>query len=519
LRPARRLLALLIPGVVALSGGQPAVAQSGSSWAQYQQGPGRSGSLASAPAAAYRVAWHTATGIGDSAHVAGLPAPAIDGDDAIVVGRQDVTAVAVGTGAVDWTVPRELGPSAPAAVAAGSILFPEGGGDESSSAATASPSATTSFTPSSPSGASAIPSVAGSSAACRTPAPTSPGTPRLVALDAATHSVRWRLDLPGVSRTGAVVDGGFVAIGTDGGTVVAVDPSTGKVRWTKDVGDCIDVPLAAADGIVYVAARSVERAAPQIVALRESDGTNAWAQPYVPRTSSTAIGAPSVVGGTLYVALADATVRAVDAATGSERWATRLNAFVGGAPPVVVGDAVVVADTRGQVYRLDASSGSRIWDFAMNTSVIGAPAVAGSTILVPTADGDLAAFDLDSGHQIWRASLGDGDAGLALALTADTIVLARTGSSPGLVGLVNDPNGSLTDIESPTVLKPALLLGGWALAAIPLVLLLLLAGRALSARLGPVGPIGVTEDWDPDDPALRGGANGEDEEEDEDRDR
>ena len=69
--------------------------------------------------------------------------------------------------------------------------------------------------------------------------------------------------------------------------------------------------------------------------------------------------------------------------------------------------------------------------------------------------------------------------------------------------MVHDPNGSLTAIESPTVLKPPLLLGAWALAAIPIVALLLLAGRALQARLGPVGPIGsAAQDWDPDDPDL-----------------
>ena len=73
--------------------------------------------------------------------------------------------------------------------------------------------------------------------------------------------------------------------------------------------------------------------------------------------------------------------------------------------------------------------------------------------------------------------------------------------------MVHDPNGSLTAIESPTVLKPPLLLGAWALAAIPIAAILLLAGRALQARLGPVGPIG-SADWDPDDPDLDGVGEG-----------
>ena len=497
MRPVRVLIALPVAVLATLAVCLPAIAQAAAGWPEYQQGPGRAGFATAAPAAPYRAAWQAKTGIGDSTHVAGLPAPVIEGDDAIVVGRQDVTAIDITSGATAWTVARELGPSAPAAVVPGSgvgglILYPEGGGDESSSAtASASPAAAAS--------ASAV------STACRTTTPASPGEPRLVAIDADTRKVAWRVPLPGVSRTGAVVDGGIAAVGTDGGSVLAVDPSSGKVLWTKDVGDCIDVPLAAANGTVFVAVRSVQRQAPQIVALRESDGSAVWSQPYIPRTSGSAAGAPSVANGTLYVALSDATVRAVDAATGGERWAARLNAFVGGAPPVIVGDAVVIADTRGQVYRLDAATGARVWDFALNTPVIGAAAVAVGTVLVPTSDGDVVAFDLASGRETGRVGLGEG-AGLAMALSSQTIVLSRTGPTAGLVGLVHDPNGSLTAIESPTVLKPPFLLGAWALAAIPIAALLLLAGRALQARLGPVGPIGsaAEEDWNPDDPGLDG---------------
>jgi outer membrane protein assembly factor BamB len=73
-----------------------------------------------------------------------------------------------------------------------------------------------------------------------------------------------------------------------------------------------------------------------------------------PEDSSSAAGAPSVANGALYVAPSDAT-SAVDAATGTQRWAARLNAFVGGAPPVIDGDAIVVADTAGR-YRLEAAT-------------------------------------------------------------------------------------------------------------------------------------------------------------------
>jgi hypothetical protein len=54
-----------------------------------------------------------------------------------------------------------------------------------------------------------------------------------------------------------------------------------------------------------------------------------------------------------------------------------------------------------------------------------------------------------------------------------------------LVGLAADPNGVLIDEQSPTILKPGPLALDWAIAAIPLVVILMLAGRSLIARLGP----------------------------------
>jgi hypothetical protein len=41
--------------------------------------------------------WQIATGIGDETHLAGLPAPVIDGPDAIIVDREDVTAIDIHT--------------------------------------------------------------------------------------------------------------------------------------------------------------------------------------------------------------------------------------------------------------------------------------------------------------------------------------------------------------------------------------------------------------------------------------
>jgi outer membrane protein assembly factor BamB len=216
--------------------------------------------------------------------------------------------------------------------------------------------------------------------------------------------------------------------------------------------------------------------------LHEADGVEAWR--YTPNTSGLVAGAPTAVRGTVYLALSDGTVRAIGADTGLERWASRLNTVAAGGAPAVSDDAVVVVDTRGEVYRLDPATGARGWDFALNTPVYGPAVITGSAVLIADGSGELSALDPATGDRIWRQGLGVGPL-LTIAVAPDAVVVARTGTSAGLVGLAADPNGVLIDEQSPTIVKPGSLALDWAIAAIPLVVILTLAGRFLIARLGP----------------------------------
>ncbi len=462
-----------------------ASAQPADAWTQYQGGPQHAGVVSVSPGPPLRSQWQTATGIGDETHIAGLPAPVIAGGDAIIVDREDVTAIDVATGTTSWTVPRQLGPSAPAAVAVGDggrtmVLYTEGGGDRSSSAsATPTPAPT-------PSGSGA------------------PGTAvarsTLVAIDAASRQELWRRQLTDVSTTGPTVDGGLVVVGADDGTVTAFDLATGKMRWHQDLGDVVDTPIAADAAVVYASVHSNNRQRPSVVALREAAGSEVWR--YTPNTSGLVAGAPSVVSGTVYVTLGDGTVRAVAADTGLERWVSKLNAVAEGGAPAVSDDAVVVVDTRGEVYRLDPATGARRWDFALNTPVYGPAVITGSAVLVADGSGELSALDPETGNRIWRQSLGVGPL-LTIAVAPGAVVVARTGAAAGLVGLAADPTGTLIDERSPTIVMPASLALDWATAAIPLAAVLILAGRFLIVRLGP-------PDFEPEDLPAVGGTGDED---------
>jgi len=467
--PSLALAALLTPVAAAATSDAP--------WPQYQGSAARMGDAIQAPAPPYRVAWSAATDIGDASHAAGIPAPVIADGDAIVVGRESVDAVDLTTGQPAWSAPRSLGPSSPPAVVGTTVLFVEGGGDESVSAsnsASAAPSATASAS-TSPTKSASAPSVIASPSATTTKS-------TLVAIDASTQRRIWTVPLSDVSHTGVVVAGGVAIVGADDGTVTAVDPATGTQAWSVDVGDHVLAPMAADDEQVYVCVRPETNGTAQLVALKLSDGSEAWR--YQPSASVVDLGAPAVAtdtgGSTVYLVSSDAALRAIGS-DGTQLWAEPLYTATSGSPPAISSDAVYVADQSGTVYAFDRSTGAERWRFATNHGAVGAPVVTATAVLQPTSDGAVTAIAPDSGHRIWEGSVAD-SAVFGLAASSDVIVAAHTGSAPGITALQADPAGTLTDVASPTSADPAGLAIGWLAAALPLTAALVLIGRSWDQR-------------------------------------
>ncbi len=474
--PARsRTSFLLVVGLAAgmFTAAVPAAAQTPTSdgWSQFQGGAAHPGSLAAGPLPAYAQAWEISVPPGGPRDAYGLSAPIVADGLAIAVGPTSVVGVDLATGSKAWTLDKAIGPSVPAAVAGSGknalLLYTEGWGagpPDASVIPSATPASTTPTLTASPSSAAA-----------------SPGS-TLVAVSLADRSRAWTLTLPSVSRSGVTIDGDLAFVGTNDGTVTAVDLATGKARWTGSAGGALVTPLAAGNGLVVVAVQGTRSTGASVVALKEADGSRAWSD--TPSRSAVVAGSPALGSDTAYVTFSDNTVRAIALADGTERWSARMNGYVLGSPPAVSGDAVIAADIRGEVYRFDAATGSRVWDFALNQSVFRtAPVVVGTSVLTTTTDGDLVAFDLGAGTLLSRTGVG-GVPLRGLAVSGDTVVAVRAGSAGGMVGFRHDASVALTAIESPTVLHLPLMLGTWALVAVVFVVLLLLLGRFLWERLG-----------------------------------
>lgn len=479
--------------MLALLGAGVATAQSGATWTQFQGDAGKTGAVSGGPEPGFRQAWRTTIAPGGPDARFGLSAPVIAGDIAIVVGPEEVVGIEVSSGEQAFAVPRELGPPVAAAfadVASGPlVVYTEGWGD----------------------GPPEAPAVAGEQASAE-PTPTdepTTGTAEgsvtsyLAAFDLETQGRPWKpVALDAVSRTGVTVDGELAFVGGNGGVVTAVDLTDGSLAWSVALEAPLVTSIAAADGQVLVSLQGDGDSSPVIVSLDAASGEERWR--HEPVAASAVVSAVSIDGEhvfAIFTGLSETTVVAIDTTDGVERWSTRVNAaFDVVTPPLVSPDAIVVVDPIGHVRALDPASGDERWDFALNSTTVGSmPAVVGSFLLVPTFDGELGAIATDTGELVWR-SPADGSPIRAMAVAGDRLIVVRGRSLNGVEAYEHDPGAALVAEASPTTLSIGPMLGSMALAILAVLVVAGLLGRLLAGRMGTAIAGDVADDDQGDEP-------------------
>jgi outer membrane protein assembly factor BamB len=117
------------------------------------------------------------------------------------------------------------------------------------------------------------------------------------------------------------------------------------------------------------------------------------------------------------------------AAAPTERWRFAAGAVVVRAP-AVAGDTVYVATKNGGLFAVDAATGEERWGFdAGEEANVFAPAIAGGFVIVTIWGGDgpvLAAFDRDTGTEVWRRTLPGNP---TEPVVADGVLYVAAGSS------------------------------------------------------------------------------------------
>lgn len=222
------------------------------------------------------------------------------------------------------------------------------------------------------------------------------------AVDAATGEKRWTFTAParrppGFEEIGGLtyndiagaisVSNGTVFISSWNGHVYALDADTGRPRWTYDARDQLEGAVTVADGTVYATGDR------NLYALDAADGSLQWKLNTPEDEAQVARGSPAVADGTLYVgrgtSVENMNLAAVDAEDGTVRWETPAVLQMLANPSVANGVVYVPA---GRLLALDANTGSFRWAYDHESVIGGAPPVVDNVLFTGDSDGWLVAI-------------------------------------------------------------------------------------------------------------------------------
>lgn len=162
----------------------------------------------------------------------------------------------------------------------------------------------------------------------------------------------WKVDAGGPVQTASAVVAGKVYVGSDSGSLLALDASTGRMLWKFPTGDKVRCSPAVAGGSVYFGSNDGK-----FYAVDTASGKAAWSF----EAGGPVRAAPAVVGDVVVFGADDHQVYALNRLTGRKLWSFRTNHYSIEAPPVVHGDQVFVAPWLDWVYALDIATGNVQW--------------------------------------------------------------------------------------------------------------------------------------------------------------
>jgi outer membrane protein assembly factor BamB len=247
----------------------------------------------------------------------------------------------------------------------------------------------------------------------------------LVGVDTRTGEARYRLKLGQLVRSSPLPADGRVYVGVvDGktGALVATD-GTGRLVWTRKLGSIFSSPALAGDSILIGSDDG------SLHAVDRAKGGIVWSCPVGGKVRATpAVGADrAVVGGF------EGRVTAVALADGQPAWTAELGHALYSSP-CIAGDLCVVGCHEGHLHGLDLATGAPRFEMATRGPVISSPAAAGTLVLAGSTDGDVYLVDA-TGRVVAHATQSHRGVPSSPALDGDRVYV---GSGDGLhaLGLV-----------------------------------------------------------------------------------
>ncbi|WP_229666090.1 outer membrane protein assembly factor BamB family protein [Actibacterium pelagium] len=252
------------------------------------------------------------------------------------------------------------------------------------------------------------------------------GFGELNAVDAATGEVIWVQDtLASVSGAPTVQDGIVYVVGRDN-RAWAVRAEDGRVLWQVSGAPSAAGLVGAASPAISDRLAIFPMGTSELVATLRKSGVRVWASSVAGQRRGKVYGAiddltgdPVIDGNVIYAANQSGQTVAVSASSGQRIWTVEEGAY---SPLWPAGDSVFMVTDQAELIRLDAETGDKIW--GVNLPLFTkekvkrrkavyphyGPIVAGGRVIVGSGDGVLRSFDPVDGSLLGEIDIPSGAA-------------------------------------------------------------------------------------------------------------
>jgi outer membrane protein assembly factor BamB len=219
----------------------------------------------------------------------------------------------------------------------------------------------------------------------------------LYALNAATGKLLWSYATGGAVTSGPAVANNRVFVYSTGGVFYALNATTGALLWKRSIGANSDSSPVTSGNNVYVGTYYDG----SLDAFNQATGAMLWNYP-----TRGPLDSPAVANGIVYVGSQDGNMYAVNASTGAKAWTTPTGPIVG-ASPALTGGQVYIGTNDGNFYELNAANGSVTHSVKPDGSPIRtSPAIGGGLVYIGTDYGRVCALLPSTLAVKWQASTG-----------------------------------------------------------------------------------------------------------------
>jgi len=208
----------------------------------------------------------------------------------------------------------------------------------------------------------------------------------------------WTYTTAGAITSSPVVSGATVYVGSDDGSVHAVDVESGEARWTFATEDIIEAPPLVHEGAVYVGSSDFF-----FYALDAATGALRWKREVGDKILGSANWVRTEAGGAdIIVGCYDNKLYCFDAASGAPRWTYETQNYVNGTP-AILDDQVVFGGCDAVLHVVSARSGEGVGAVPLGDEahVAGSVALADGRAYFGHYGNEFVCVDLTTEQLVW----------------------------------------------------------------------------------------------------------------------